>query len=77
MPKCRAKLRFHEARCGELGRITLMALLVNEADTAATPVIPALQNAVVLFMRDGVMRIGRFEFRDGGQFRQAWDARVS
>lgn len=77
MPKYRGKLRFHEARSGELGRITPMAMLLSDTDTADTHLLPALHDAAVLFLRDGVMRIRGFEVRDGAQFGQTWDVKVS
>jgi hypothetical protein len=77
MRKYSGTLRFHEARSGELGRVSPMAVLVSETDTAGTPTLPPLHDAVVLFMRDGVLRIRGFEFRNGVQYGQTWDVRVS
>lgn len=34
LPTYRGRLRFHEARSGELGRITPMAMLVSDIDTS-------------------------------------------
>lgn len=77
MPKYRGHLRIHEARSGDLGRITPMALLVSDTDTAETPVLPTLHDAAVLFFRDGVMRIRGFEVVNGAQFGQTWEVKVS
>lgn len=77
MPKFRGHLRIHEARSGQLGRITPMALLVSATDTAETCVLPPLHDAAVLFFRDGVMRIRGFEVVDGSQFGQTWEVKVS
>jgi hypothetical protein len=77
LPTYRGRLRFHEARSGELGRITPMAVLVSDIDTTATPLVPSLHDAAVLFVKDGVMRMRGFEVVDGAQYGQTWHIKVS
>lgn len=77
MPKYRGMLSIHEARSGELGRITPMAQLVSATDSTAGHILPALHDAAVLFFKDGQMRIRGFELVNGAQFGQTWDVRVS
>lgn len=77
MPKYRGMLSIHEARSGELGRITPMAQLVSATDSADTQILPALHDAAVLFFKDGQMRIRGFELVNGAQFGQTWDVKVA
>jgi hypothetical protein len=77
LPTYRGRLRFHEARSGELGRITPMAMLVSDIDTTRTPVIPSLHDATVLFVKEGTMRARGFEVVEGAQYGQTWHIKVS
>lgn len=77
LPTYRGQLRVHEARSGELGRITQMAFLVSDIDTTEAHVVPALHDAAVLFVKDGVIRVRGFEMVNGAQFGQTWDVKVA
>lgn len=75
-PTFQGLLIVHEARSGQLGRITPMAQLVSATDSAETHLLPALHDATVLYLKDGQMRIRGFEMVDGAQFGQTWDVKV-
>lgn len=77
LPTYRGRLRIHESRSGELGRITPMAVLVSDIDTTDTPLVPVLHDAVVLYVKDSVMRVRGFEMVGGAQFGQTWHVKVS
>lgn len=76
LPTYRGHLRLHESRSGALGRITPVAELVSTSDGTALPLVPALHDATVLFVKDGQMRIRGFEVVEGVQLGQTWDVRV-
>ena len=77
MPVYRGILRIQEARSHELGRITPTAQLVSGTDSCELPVVPALSDAAVLFLRNGQMRIRGFEVVGGVQYGQTWDVKVA
>ncbi len=77
MPKYRGVLRIHEDRSQALGRITPTARLLSATDGVELPLVPALHDAAVLFLKDGRMRVRGFEFVEGVQFGQTWDVTVS
>ncbi len=77
MPTYRGKLCIQEARSNELGRVTPTAQLVSGTDNCELPVVPALNDAAVLFLKHGQMRIRGFEVIDGVQYGQTWDVKVS
>lgn len=77
MPKYRGLLRIQEARCHELGRVTPTAHLLSPTDEVELPLLPALHDAAVLFLKNGQMRVRGFEFIEGVQFGQTWDVKVS
>lgn len=77
LPTFRGLLSVHEARSGQLGRITPMAQLVSATDSSETHLLPALHDAAVLYLKDGQMRIRGFEMVDGTQFGQTWDVKVA
>lgn len=77
MPTYRGKLRIHEMRNHELGRITPTAQLISVTGGCELPLVPALNDAAVLSLQHGQMRIRGFEFVDGVQYGQTWDVKVS
>ena len=76
MPVYRGRLCIQEARSHELGRVTPTAQLISLSEGCELPVVPALNDAAVLFLKQGQMRIRGFEFVDGVQYGQTWDVKV-
>lgn len=76
MPSYHGILGIHEARSHALGRTVPTAYLLSSTDGNESPLLPVLQDAVVLYLRDGTMRIRGFEFIEGVQYGQTWDVRT-
>ena len=70
-------LKRGEERIGELGRIVVTAQLLSETDGTGAPVIPALHEASMLYMRGSQIRMRGFELVDGIQYGQTWEVRVA
>ena len=76
MPRYRGVLRIQETRCHELGRTVTTAELRSGTDGDETAQIPALFEALVLFLSKGQMRVRGVEFVGGIQYAQTWDVRA-
>jgi hypothetical protein len=76
-PTYSGMLRLHEVRSHELGRMTPTAFLLSVTDSAELSLLPQLQDAAVLYVHDGRMRVRGFEVVDGIQYGQTWDVTVA
>jgi len=76
MPRFRGVLHVCEARVQSLGRIVTTAELCSGTDKSSQPLVPALLDADVMFLRDQQMRIRGVELVNGIQYGQTWDVRV-
>jgi len=77
MPKYRGTLSIAEERNLALGRAVVTANLVGSLDGAPSPVLPALHEASMLFLRGEQIRVRGFELVDGVQYGQTWLITVS
>ena len=71
----RGELRVNEDRSTRLGRTARVAQLISKTDTTEAPVLPALRDATVLFLRDRRMRIDGIEAVEAIEYAQTWDIR--
>ena len=76
MPRYHGVLKIHEARSHTLGRTVPTACLFSSTDGTESPLLPVLQDAVVLYYQGGTMRVRGFEFIEGVQYGQTWDVRT-
>lgn len=70
------KLTLSENRLHAHGRAVISATLTSLADGLASPVLPELYDAQVLWLMNANMRIRGFEDLDGVQYAQTWDIEV-
>lgn len=75
-PKYCGVLQVREERVQSLGRAVVIAHLVSSTDGVDTPLLPALHDASMLFVRGGQIRVRGFEMVDGIQYGQTWDIKV-
>jgi hypothetical protein len=76
MKKFRGRLRIVEARSQSLGRTVLTSDLLSSTGTADEELLPSLQDASVIYLCEGKMRIRGFEVVNGIQYGQTWDLKL-
>ena len=77
IPKYRGVLQVHEERNHALGRAVVTAHLLSGTDGTDSPLLPALHEASMLFLRGSQIRVRGFELVDGVQYGQTWDIKVT
>lgn len=75
-PHTRGELRVYERRVHELGRSVRCAKVVSAVDGTATPILPELLDAEVIWVEKNKLRVRGNELIGGSLFGQTWDLKV-
>lgn len=75
-PKHTGDLQLAEERSNEYGRSTLVAGLQDTRGGIREPIVPALVDARVLWVKGNELRLRGTERIDGVEYAQAWVAKV-